>query len=114
MYKIYHNSRCSKSRQALQILRDNNIEPEIIEYMKNPLTDTEIRELLEILNKKPIEICRTKEKKFKELGLTKNSSDEELIAAMSKEPRLIERAIIIKDDKKGVLGRPPENVEELF
>lgn len=83
MYKIYHNSRCSKSRQALQILRDNNIEPEIIEYMKNPLTETEIREILEILNKKPIEICRTNESVFKELGLSSISSEKELVSAMT-------------------------------
>lgn len=114
MYKIYHNPRCSKSRQALQILRENNVEPEIIEYLKNPLTEVEIREILEILGKTPIEICRTGEKIFKELDLTKNSSDEELISAMAKNPILIERAIVIKNNKKGVLGRPPENVEELF
>ena len=114
MYKIYHNPRCSKSRQALQILRENNIEPEIIEYLKNPPSEAEIREILQILAKKPIEICRTKEKLFKKLGLSRESSDDEIITALANNPKLIERAIVIKDDKKGVLGRPPEKVKELF
>ncbi len=98
----------------MSILRDNNIEPEIIEYLKNPLSEGKIREILKILDKNPIEICRTRESIFRELGLSKNSSDEELITAMAENPKLIERAIVIKDDKKGALGRPPENVEELF
>jgi len=114
MYKIYHNPRCSKSRQALQILRENNIDPEIIEYLKTPPTEAEIREILKILGKTPLEICRTKEKLFKELGLSRESSDDELISAMAQNPKLIERAIIIKNGEKGVLGRPPENVKELF
>lgn len=113
-FKIYHNPRCSKSRQALSILHDKGIEPEIIEYLKTPLTEVEIREILNILNKKPLEICRTKEKLFKELGLSHESSDEKLITVMAENPKLIERAIIIKDNEKGVLGRPPENVEKLF
>ena len=114
MYKIYHNPRCSKSRQALNILREKGIEPEIIEYLKNPLPETKIREILQILNKKPLEICRTKEKLFRELGLSKESSNTELISAMAQNPKLIERAIVIKNNEKGVVARPPENVLELF
>ena len=113
-YTIYHNPLCSKSRQALGLLEENNIKPEIRLYLKDPLSEDELIKVLDILNLKPIDICRTKETIFKELGLSKDSSDSEILEAISKHPVLLERAIITKNNEFGVLGRPPENVLKLL
>lgn len=114
MYTIYHNPRCSKSRQALALLQENNIEPNIVLYLEDNLTKPELKKLAKLLNKKPLEFTRTKEADFKLAGLTKQSSDEEIFDAMTKYPKLIERPIVVKDDKQAKLGRPPENVLEII
>ena len=109
--KIYHNPRCSKSRQTLQLLKDNGIEPEIIEYLKTPPTETELKAVLNSLDMKPRDLMRKKEAEYRKNNLDDESlSDEELIAAMVKFPKLIERPIVVTEDKKYALGRPPENV----
>jgi arsenate reductase len=112
MLTIYHNPRCSKSRQTLSLIEKNNQEVTIVEYLKNPLTDKEIRSLLKALSVSPIEMMRTKEVEFKEQTL-KNADSETLINAMVSTPKLIERPIVVKNDK-AIIGRPPENVLTLF
>ena len=113
MYTILHNPRCSKSRQGLEILTNSGSIFEIREYLKNPLDKEELQRLCEQLQMKPIKFTRVKEKEFKIAGLTKESSDEEIINAMVKYPKLIERPILIKNNKSAVVGRPLENIEEM-
>lgn len=112
MYTIYHNPRCSKSRQTLQLLEENNKDVTIVEYLKTPLDETQIKTLLNLLNISPIEMMRTKETEFKEQNL-KGANDEALIAAMVNTPKLIERPIVTTQTA-AVIGRPPENVLSLF
>ena len=113
--RIYHNPRCSKSRQTLQLLKDKGVEPEIIEYLKTPPTEQELKEVLNLLDMKPRDLMRKKEAEYKANNLDDDSlSDEELIAAMVKFPKLIERPIVITEDKKAALGRPPESVLDII
>jgi arsenate reductase len=111
--KILHNPRCRKSRETLQILKDNQINPEIIEYLKNPPSKNELKDVLSLLGKSPNEIIRKGEKEFKENFKGKEMTDDEWIDAMLKFPKLIERPIVISE-KRAVIGRPPENVKKLF
>jgi arsenate reductase len=111
--KIYHNPRCSKSRQTLQILRDKNIEVEIVEYLKDLPNKEELSNIIQILGITPIQLVRKSEPDFKENFKGKDLSDEQWIDAMIQYPKLIERPIVVKD-KKAVLGRPPENVLDLI
>ncbi len=111
--KIYHNPRCSKSRQTLQIIQDANTDVEIVEYLNTIPSKNELKEILKKLGMKAEEIIRKGENDFKENFKGKNLSEEEWIEAMIKYPKLIERPIIIKGNK-AVLGRPPENVKELL
>ena len=112
MLTIYHNSRCSKSRQTLQLIQDNNQAVEVVEYLKSPLNKDKITQLISLLNVSPIEMMRTKEAEFKEQNL-KGASDDVLINAMVNTPKLIERPIVTTENK-AVIGRPPENVLTLF
>lgn len=110
---MYHNPRCSKSRQTLGLLEENGIEPEIVEYLKTPPDAATLRRILTMLDIGPRELLRTREKPYKELGLAdKTLSEGELIDAMVANPILIERPIVIRGDE-AVLGRPPERVLEL-
>lgn len=112
--RIYHNPRCSKSRQTMQLLEEHSIAPEVIEYLKTPPTKEELEEILKLLKMEPRELMRTKEKEYKELGLADESlSHDELIQAMLEHPKLIERPIVISGGKAAI-GRPPEKVLELF
>ncbi|GAA0838161.1 MAG: arsenate reductase (glutaredoxin) [Marinomonas sp.] len=113
MTTIYHNPRCSKSRQTLALLEEKGLQPEVRLYLQTPPSIEEIETLLTQLALTPIELMRTKESIYKELGLNKDSSDEERIQAMHNNPILIERPIVIHNDK-AKLGRPPEQVLELF
>ena len=117
-YTIYHNPRCSKSRQTLQLLRDNGIEPEIVLYLEKPPSKATLKKLLTLLALKPRALLRKSEAVFKELDLQNEAmSDTALIDALHQHPVLIERPIVIRSDKRGdaaVLGRPPENVLELL
>ena len=109
---IYHNPRCSKSRQTLNLLIKNNVKHNIHLYLEKPLNSNEINNLLKLLDKNTDEIIRKKEEIYKKLALKKASSTE-LIEAISKNPILLERPIVT-DGKKAIIGRPPENVLKLI
>jgi len=110
---IYHNPRCSKSRQTLELLHDNNIEAEVVEYLKTPPSRDQLVHILDMLGMEPRELMRTKEPEYKEQGLANASlSRDELIDAMLATPKLIERPIVIKDGKAAI-GRPPEKVLDI-
>lgn len=111
-YKIYHNPRCSKSRQTLAILEAKGEEPEIIKYLENAPSEDEIWKILDLLGVGASEIVRTGEAIYKELNL-KGASDEELVAAIVANPILLERPIVLHDGK-AIIGRPPEKVLELL
>ena len=113
MIKIYHNPQCKKSRAGLQFLKENQIQFEIVEYMKNILTEKKIEDLLVKLNKKPIEIVRTQEAYFKKNLKGKEFNDHEWIKILVQNPKLIQRPIIEKD-YKAVIGDPIENIEILL
>ncbi len=108
---IYHNPRCSKSRATLKLLQEKGIEPRIVKYLETPPSAEELREIIRLLGlSSPRELMRRKEKEYKELGLDDPSlSDDALIEAMVKHPRLIERPIVIANGKAAI-GRPPESV----
>ena len=111
---IFHNPRCSKSRQTLQLLQENGIEPEVVEYLKTPPTKTRLKQILKMLDLKPRDLMRRNEAEYKELGLADESlTQEQLIDAMLVTPKLIERPIVINGDKAAI-GRPPENVLEIL
>ncbi len=113
--KIYHNPRCSKSRQTLQLLKDNNVEPEIIEYLKTPPTENELKDILQALDMAPRDLMRKGEAEYKDNNLADDSlTDKQLIAAMLKYPKLIERPIVVSSDNKYALGRPPESVLDIL
>ena len=108
--KIYHNSRCSKSRQTLALLEENNCNIEVIEYLKTPVTAAELEDILAKLAVTPREMMRVKEAEYKEQDLSDESlTQAQLIQAMIATPKLIERPIVIANNK-AVIGRPPENV----
>ena len=109
--KIYHNPRCSKSRNTLALLREKGIEPEVVEYLKSPPSADELREIVDQLGIRPAELLRKKE--AKEEGIDPNLADDALIEAMAAHPRVIERPIVVKEGK-AALGRPPEKVLELL
>jgi len=111
--KIYHNSRCSKSRCTLDIITENKKEVTIVEYLKNPLTISELANLLIKLNMPAKDLIRKGEADFKENYKGKELSEAEWLDAMVKFPKLMERPIVVKGDK-AVIGRPPENVKLLF
>ena len=112
--KIFHNPRCSKSRQTLQILEEQNADPIIIEYLKTPLSEEDLGDILNKLGMEPRDILRKGEKIYKELGLAdKNLSDTQIITAMVSNPILIERPIVITP-KGAKIGRPPESVLEVL
>ncbi|RMG17897.1 MAG: arsenate reductase (glutaredoxin) [Deltaproteobacteria bacterium] len=114
-YEIWHNPRCSKSRQTLERLRAAGIEPKIREYLKDPPSRREIQRVLDLLGfEDPRQLMRTKEPLYKELGLQDETRRSALIAALAEHPKLIERPVVIKDGKEAVLGRPPENVDALL
>ena len=108
---IYHNPRCSKSRKTLELLRDRGVDLEIVEYLKVPPSPSALAALCEKLGLRPLEICRTKEKLFKELGLAAGDDrpDAEWLRILSENPSLIERPIVVYRGR-AALGRPPENV----
>ena len=111
---IYHNPKCSKSRQTLELLGENNITPTIIEYLKNPPTAEKLKEILSQLGIAPRDLMRKKEDAYKELGLANSSlSDEDLIGFMVTHPILIERPIAVANGK-AALGRPPEQVLDIL
>ena len=113
-YKIFHNARWSKSRAALQLLRDSNIEPVIINYLIDTLDEIELRSIAKKLNLPPSGWVRKTEKEFKDNKILNIINDEDkLYEAMCKYPKIIERPIIIRGEK-AVIGRPPEKIYQLI
>ena len=112
--KILHNPRCSKSRQTLAILSDNGIDVDIIEYLKDVPSEKTLRQIIDILGIKPRELLRKGEVVYKENNLRREDlTDDDLIQFMLDNPILIERPIVY-DDKRAVIGRPPDNVLKLI
>lgn len=112
-YTIWHNPRCSKSRQTLEILQEKDAQIEVVKYLEVTPNVEEIKEVLKKLNISARELLRTKEDEYKSLGLKDETDEQRLIETMAAHPKLIERPIVIKGNK-AVLGRPPEKVLELF
>lgn len=111
--KIYHNPRCSKSRQTLALVNENEMDVEIIEYLKTPPTAKELKEIIKLLGISPRELLRKGEKEYKQAGLNNMElTDKQIIDAMVVHPKLIERPIVIKDGQARI-GRPPEQVLEI-
>ncbi len=106
---IYHNPRCSKSREALQLLQEKSVQPQIIEYLKNPPSVVELKNIIKLLGILAIDLVRKKEDAYKESGLNNSSSDAEVIKILAKNPVLIERPIVISGNKAAI-GRPTENI----
>lgn len=109
MIKIYHNPRCSKSRQGLAIVEESKKEFEIIKYLDDNLSETALSKIVKLLNISPIDLVRKNEKIWKENFKTKELSDKEIIKVMVNNPKLIERPIVINNNK-AVIGRPVENI----
>ncbi len=112
-FTIYHNPRCSKSRQTLALLTENGIEPEIVKYLDDIPTRTEFKKVLAKLNLKPSDLLRKGERIYKEKFKEMNFTEDEWLTIMLENPKLIERPIVIKGNK-AILGRPPENVLDLI
>jgi arsenate reductase len=111
--KIYHNNRCRKSREGLAILEASDQSFEIINYLENPPSKEELAHIITLLNIKPIELIRKNEAIWKENFKNKELSDDDIIDAMLQHPKLIERPIVIKNNK-AVIGRPPEKIIEIL
>ncbi len=111
---LYHNPRCSKSRSALQLLEERGLNPNIVRYLETPLSAAELHELLRKLGIRARQLLRTGEDEYKALGLNDPElTDEQLIAAMVSQPKLIERPILVAGDK-AVVGRPPKSILEIL
>lgn len=112
---IYHNPRCSKSRQTLAILEENGVQPEIIKYLETPLSVEQLKVLFSQLGFETVrEMMRTKEADYKEANLGDNSvTDEQLFAAMAENPKLFERPVVVANNRAKI-GRPPEQVLEIL
>lgn len=113
MTTLYHNPRCSKSRQALQLLEEEGETIEIVKYLENPPTHQELKQVIELLGIDPIELVRKQEAEWRENYKGKNLTNEEVIDAMIQHPKLIERPIAIKGTH-AVVGRPPERVLDIL
>lgn len=112
---IYHNPRCSKSRQTLAVLEENGVQPEIVKYLETPLTVVELKALYSQLGFESVrDMMRTKEADYKEANLGAESvTDEELFQAMADNPKLFERPVVVANGKAKI-GRPPEQVLEIL
>ena len=111
---IYHNPRCSKSRQTMELIESQNITPIVIEYLKTPPSKTELKHILKLLQLSARDILRKKEAEYAELGLDDpNLNEDQIIDIMIKHPKLIERPIVVTDHSAAI-GRPPEKVLEIL
>ncbi|WP_420574162.1 arsenate reductase (glutaredoxin) [Kordia sp.] len=113
MLKIYHNPRCSKSRQGVAILEASGKDFEIVKYLDEPLSVTHLTEIIKLLGITPINLVRKNEKIWKEEFKGKTLTDAEIIQAMVDNPKLIERPIVVHDNN-AVIGRPPENITSIL
>lgn len=108
--RIYHNPRCSKSRQTLQLLRDKGFEPTVVEYLRTPPDIDDLRRLAALLGVAPLQMVRRKEAEFRIAGLDRGEPDDDtVLAAIREYPRLLERPIVVNGDRAAI-GRPPEQV----
>lgn len=112
MIKIYHNPRCSKSRQGIELLQNSGKEFEIVKYLETIPSKSELERIIDLLQIKPIDLVRKNEAIWKESYKGKELSDSELVDAMISNPKLIERPIVINNDK-AVIGRPLENISTI-
>ncbi len=111
---IYHNPRCSKSRQTLELLQQNGVDAEVVEYLKTPPDAEQLEQILGLLGLEPRELIRSNEAEYREQGMDNpDLSREQLIALMAQYPKVIQRPIVIKDGKAAI-GRPPETVLEIL
>ena len=111
---IYHNPRCSKSRQTLDLLKQEGINPKIVLYLEEPPSESDLTKILDFLGIEPRELLRTGEVEYKKLNLKEKTLDEsEIIKLMSENPKLIERPIVVASNQ-AIIGRPPENVLKLI
>ena len=114
MVRIYHNPRCSKSRATLQLLRDQGLDPQVIEYLETPPDAETLRKLLKKLDLSARELLRKGEQEYRDLGLSDESIDDEhIIQATVSHPRLMERPIV-ESERGARIGRPPESVLEVL
>ncbi len=113
MIEYWHNPRCSKSRTGLALLEERGAEVQVRKYLEDAPSDEELRAAQALLGVSAVQMMRTGEKRFKELGLSKDAPDAELIKAMAENPILIERPLAIAGDKAAI-GRPPENLLDLL
>ncbi|MBX2816778.1 MAG: arsenate reductase (glutaredoxin) [Saprospiraceae bacterium] len=111
--KIYHNPRCRKSREALNIIQNYGVDPEIVLYLEMPPTLKELKDVLDKLGMGAGEIVRREEKLYKQEYSDKDLSDDQWLRILADNPKLIQRPIVVKG-KKAVIGRPPESVQALF
>jgi len=114
MLKIYHNPRCNKSRTTLNIIKEAEVEVEVVEYLKKPFTENELRDIITKLNLPVSYLVRKSEEIYKTSYKGKDLSDDEWIKVLVENPKLIERPIVINEDGEAILGRPPENVNKLL
>jgi len=111
---IYHNPRCSKSRETLALLSERGIKPRVVEYLETPPSAAQLKTFLKALGMQPRQLMRTKEPEYQALGLDDASlTDDQLVAAMVRTPKLIERPIVTRGARVAV-GRPPENVLKIL
>ncbi|MCH2033095.1 MAG: arsenate reductase (glutaredoxin) [Tenacibaculum sp.] len=113
MITIYHNPRCSKSRQGLAILEESGKEFKVVKYLDDNLNEEELSNIIKLLNISPIELVRKNEKIWKENYKGKELSDKDIINAMIENPKLIERPIVVNKEQ-AVVGRPPENINSII
>ncbi|HET9700389.1 MAG TPA: arsenate reductase (glutaredoxin) [Burkholderiales bacterium] len=110
---IYHNPRCSRSRQALALLQERGAEPEVLDYLKTPPTKAELKALLAKLGLKPEQVLRTGEAVYKQKFRGRDLTDEQWLEALAENPILLERPIVVRGSR-AVVGRPPEKVLEIL
>lgn len=113
MITIYHNNRCRKSREGLEIIQQSGKAFKIVNYLEEVPSETDLKNIIKLLQIKPIELVRVNEAIWKENYKNKNLSDAEIITAMHKNPKLIERPIVINGNK-AVVGRPPETIKQII
>lgn len=113
MTTIYHNPRCSKSRQCLAILEDKNEKLQIVNYLNSTFSEQELTEVINLLGIRPIDLVRKNEAIWKQEYKGKDIADDELVTIMCTHPKLIERPIVIKNNK-AIIGRPPEKVIDIL
>lgn len=113
MIKIYHNTRCKKSRESLEILKESGQKFKIVEYLKTTLSVNELKSIIDLLDITPIELIRKNEAIWKDHYKGKILGDDEIIYLMIEHPKLIERPIVI-NKQKAIIGRPPENIKQVL